>query len=258
VPSSAGRAATAFVSLPLAAVILTAWLKTPAAGTNQLPVPSLDTPQAAATPTATAPAPTPQATLTVMPEEPATPTATSPAPPANPPSPAGPFPALLFLPVFPVSEVAPAVTPPPEPADIDGPPGELAVAPGTKVVWGGCASDGTCLWYNFYWSPTHEAVLQTGEGPDRVQHELCHAHQHWTINQGAPLDPSDYDLQSWYSTPEGQSYTAAVVGLPWPWSNSAVNGIEDFAWTCAYWYLDPAFLRSASPERSDWAAQHLR
>lgn len=128
---------------------------------------------------------------------------------------------------------------------------------GTTVVWGGCASDGTCYPYNFYWAPTREVVMQRGEGQDKVQHELCHAHQHWSINGGAPLDPSDYDLESWYATAEGQSFTAMASSLGWPWSHSAVNGLEDFAWTCAYWYVDPAYLRSVSSERYRWAQQHL-
>ncbi len=140
-----------------------------------------------------------------------------------------------------VSEVLSAVQPPQAPpatASIRGGT-QLPLPDGTTVVQGGCAADGTCYWYNFYWAPTHEVVMQRGEGQHKVQHELCHAHQHWSINGGAPLAPSDYDLASWHSTAEGQSFTAAVAGLSWPWSHSAVSGLEDFAWTCAYWYLDP-------------------
>ena len=133
----------------------------------------------------------------------------------------------------------------------------LPLPGGTTVRYDGCAGDGACYWYNFYWGPTHEAVLQPGEGPAKVQHELCHAHQHWSINGGAPLAPSDYDLGSWYSTAEGQGFTATVAGLGWPWTHSAVNGLEDFAWTCAYWYVDPAHLRASSPERYEWARANL-
>src|SRR3989344_566474 len=145
---------------------------------------------------------------------------------------------------------------PPVPTQV---PGEtyLPVPDGTIVVWGGCASEGECHWYNFYWAPTHEVVMQNDEGQDKVQHELCHAHQHWAINGGTPLSPSDYDLESWYATTEGQSFTAAVAGLPWPWSYSAVNGLEDFAWTCAFWYLDPSSLLEVSPERYKWAVENL-
>jgi len=131
------------------------------------------------------------------------------------------------------------------------------VPDGTTVVSGGCASDGECHWYNFYWAPTHEVVMQHGEPRHKVQHELCHAHQHWSISGGAALDPSDYDLESWYSTAEGESFLATTEGLAWPWSHSAMNGLEDFAWTCADWYLQPAHLLNVSPERYAWAAANL-
>jgi hypothetical protein len=99
--------------------------------------------------------------------------------------------------------------------------------------------------------------MQPDESALKVLHEACHAHQHLSINGGAPLDPSDYDLESWYGTAEGLSYTRAVANLSWPWSNSGVNPLEDFAWTCAYWYSDASSLRSISPARYDWAAANL-
>jgi hypothetical protein len=133
----------------------------------------------------------------------------------------------------------------------------LPLPEGVTVVWGGCASDGECHAYNFYWAPTHEAVMQYGEGEIKVQHELCHAHQHWSINGGAPLAPSDYDLESWYKTAQGESFAAAVARLPWVWSQSAINTLEDFAWTCAYYYLAPASLLERSPARYAWAAANL-
>lgn len=89
-------------------------------------------------------------------------------------------------------------------------------------------------------------------------HELCHAHQHWTISGGAALPPSDYDLESWYGTGEGQSFVAAVAGLSFPWGRSASSGLEDFAWTCAYWYLDPARLQQTGGQaRYIWAKENL-
>jgi len=99
--------------------------------------------------------------------------------------------------------------------------------------------------------------MQQGEAQHKVQHEFCHAHQHWSISRGAPLVPSDYDLESWYSTSEGESFRSAVAGLSWPWSDSAVSGLEDFAWTCSYWYVDPAHLFEVSPERYRWVQEHL-
>ena len=170
-----------------------------------------------------------------------------------------PAPTSTFEPL--VSEVLPATQPsppPPTPTPVRGGT-HLPLPDGTTVVRGGCASDGECHWYNFYWAPTHQVVVQRGEGEHKVQHELCHAHQHWSINAGAPLAPSDYDLESWYSTAEGQSFAATVASASggWPWSHSAVSGLEDFAWTCAYWYLDPAHLFQVSPERYEWAGTNL-
>ncbi len=189
---------------------------------------------------ASAVTPTAEATATATPE----PTASrTPGPTATPTS------------KPPVSEVLPASRPPQSTPHLGGT--RLSVPEGTKVVWGGCASDRECHWYNFYWAPTHEAVMQKGESQIKVQHELCHAHQHWTINGGARLEPSDHDLESWYGTAEGRSFASAVAGLPWPWSHSAVNALEDFAWTCANWYLDPAHLLQVSPERHDWASRNL-
>ncbi len=134
----------------------------------------------------------------------------------------------------------------------------LPLPANTSISRTGCASDGACYWFNFYWAPTREIVLQPGEGPDRVQHEYCHAHQHWSINGGAPLPPSDYDLESWYATSEGQSFMAATAGLSFPWTNSAINGLEDFAWTCTYWYLDPDRLVTVGGQaRYEWMKENL-
>lgn len=69
-------------------------------------------------------------------------------------------------------------------------PAELQMPEGTSVVIGKCASDGECHSYNFYWAPTKETVLQPGERENKLLHEACHAHQHWSINGGKPLEPS--------------------------------------------------------------------
>ncbi len=192
------------------------------------------------------------ATATVAVTPAAQPTAT----PTQEPTPS-PAPEPVASPALkpPVSEVLSA-SEPPQSAPVRS-AAVLPVPEGTSVVWGGCASDGECHSYNFYWAPTYEAVMQNGEGQIKVQHELCHAHQHWSISAGAPLPPADYDLESWYTTAEGGSFVSAIAGLPWPWSHSAVNVLEDFAWTCAHWYLDPAYLLQTSPERYDWAARNL-
>lgn len=199
-------------------------------------VPPTASPTTEPTPTQTTqPTNTPEPTATAVLEPPAKPT-TEPTPTR-------------------ISEVLPAASEP-EPITVRGGTNP-ALPPDTGVSWTGCASDGECLWYNFYWAPTREIVLQPGEGQNKVWHEYGHAHQHWSINGGEPLRPSDYDLESWYQTAEGISYVAAVSGLPWPWTHSAQSGLEDFAWTFGYWYSDPAYLLSVSPERYDWAAANL-
>lgn len=220
----------------------------------------------------------------------ATATLTSPAAPeptsvATPTAPAALEPTSVAVSGRPVAtpvaiRVAPEDTPPAEPTAIveltaaptrisevlpDAQPEPTAVRGGTSlpqpsnvnVNWTGCASDGECHWFNFYWAPTHELVMQPGEPPHKVWHERCHAHQHWSINGGDPLAPSDYDLESWYSTTEGVGYAQAVAGLNWPWTDSAQNTLEDFAWTCGYWYGDPAYLLSVSPGRYAWALDNL-
>ena len=137
----------------------------------------------------------------------------------------------------------------------------LELPAGTRVVRDGvgvgCSSDGQCFYNNFYWAPTHEAVVLKNEGEHKVLHELCHAHQHSEINEGASLEPTDYDLGPWYETVEGQNFINAVGNLPWPWEQSAINTLEDFAWTCAYWFFDPDYLADLSPERYEWAAENL-
>jgi hypothetical protein len=205
---------------------------------------------------------TPTPTVTAHPTAAPTLTATATLPPTQTPQPAAtstpePQPAAPQAPL--ISEVLATVQAPPAPTPVSQVRGgtQVPLPDGTTVVWGGCASDGECHWFNFYWAPTREVVMQNGEGPHKVQHELCHAHQHWSISGGAPLAPSDYDLESWYATSEGQSFAAAVAGLPWPWTQSQVNGLEDFAWTCAYWYQDPGHLLEVSRERYDWAAANL-
>jgi hypothetical protein len=131
----------------------------------------------------------------------------------------------------------------------------LPVPPGTSVNSSGCASDGFCTWYNFYWSPTHEVVMQGEEPWVRVVHERCHAHQHWSINGG---DPTREDLSAWYGTEEAASFGAAATGWPYPYAFTTANNLlEDFAEACALWYTDPVALQDISPSRLDWMAANL-
>jgi hypothetical protein len=199
---------------------------------------------------------------TLVPEPTAEPTLVRRAEPTDTPQPTATSTVVIEPTATPtrISEVLPVEEPPAPPAaqPTTVPGGTNPALPAnTGVRWAGCASDGECLWYNFYWAPTREIVLQPGEGQNKVWHEYGHAHQHWSINRGEPLPPSDYDLESWYKTAEGISYVDAVSGLAWPWTHSAQSGLEDFAWTFSYWYNDPGYLLSVSPARYDWAAANL-
>jgi len=101
-------------------------------------------------------------------------------------------------------------------------------------------------------------VLQPDQSYAKQVHETCHAHQHWSINGGAALSPSDYDLVSWYGTVEGQSFSAAVTDWPWPYAISTeVNRLEDFAESCALYYTDPARLLDISQARYNWMHANL-
>ncbi|MDR7574204.1 MAG: hypothetical protein QN194_14930 [Armatimonadota bacterium] len=134
---------------------------------------------------------------------------------------------------------------------------DLPVPDGLSVSTSGCARDGACYWYNFYWAATREVVLH-GNDTGRLAHEMCHAHQHWTINGGADLAPSDYDLEQWYATAEAASYSRVATDWPWPYQISVrANLLEDFAEACGLWYSDPVMLRRISPARYGWMAANL-
>jgi len=131
----------------------------------------------------------------------------------------------------------------------------LALPDDTTVNTSGCARDGFCRWFNFYWSPTHEIVLQGDEPVIRRVHETCHAHQHWSINGGAPTRE---DLSAWYATAEAASFSAIATDWPYPYAfTTAQNRLEDFAEACALWYVDPARLLTLSPARYTWMAATL-
>lgn len=148
------------------------------------------------------------------------------------------------------------VEPPPTATPVSG--GNLSamqMPSDTTVNDSGCASDGECHWFNFYWSRTHEVVLQGQEPTIRLVHEMCHAHQHWSINGGADTSA---DLSAWYTTNEGESYTAAATGWPYPYEFTTVhNPLEDFAEACALYHVDPARLLDISPARYDWMRANL-
>lgn len=133
--------------------------------------------------------------------------------------------------------------------------GSLPVPANTKVNTSGCASDGECHWYNFYWAPTHEIVTQGQQPEIRVMHERCHAHQHWVINGG---EPTENNLSTWYSTAEAISYKAIAGGWPYSYEfTTKHNLLEDFAEACALYYLDEGLLQSISDSRYEWMRENL-
>lgn len=132
----------------------------------------------------------------------------------------------------------------------------LPLPTNTGISWTGCASDGECHPFNFYWAPTREVVMQPGEPYYKEVHERCHAHQAWAI--GRDLVPSEYDLHPWYSTQEGQQFMTEIgIPNPWPFSHSAINGLESFAWVCGFYYADPQQLHDLCLVCYNWARRNL-
>ena len=138
--------------------------------------------------------------------------------------------------------------------------GVLPLPANVTIRTDGCSiTYGCTIWYNYYDAGSREIVLQGQQSERKVVHEHLHAHQHWSINGGANLAPSDYDLESWYSTQEGQSFMAAVgVPNPWPWSDeSFANGIESFAIVGSFWYTNPQQLHDLCLVCYNWARRNL-
>ncbi len=159
----------------------------------------------------------------------------------------------------------PTAVPPPEPTAepvTGGNLDALTVPPTLTIRYDGCASTGRCYSYNFYESldgVTEIVLANTRQPPSSAIHETCHSHQHWTINGGRSLAPADTDLNAWPDTGEGRSFTAAITGSPFPWGHisTRANTLEDMAETCTWWFLDPAFLKTVSPVRYEWARANL-
>ncbi len=202
--------------------------------------------------------PVPTATPTAT----ATPTSTPTATPTNTPTPTPTSTPTLTPTSVPTPTLTPTNTPrPPTPVPVQG--GNLAALPlypGTTTNWTGVASDGyvntDCPRCSFWWHPTREAVMGPGAGRFNEVHELCHGHQDWSI--GRPLRPSEYDLHPWYETEEGVSWAEVTVG--WPWNNVSTqrNNIEDFAHSCALYYLRPAdLLWIGGSARYEWMRRNL-
>lgn len=132
----------------------------------------------------------------------------------------------------------------------------LPVRPGLTINRSGCASDGKCWGFNAYWWPTNEIVMIPGEPYYKEAHERCHAHQAWAI--GRDLSPSEYDLHPWYDSQEGQTFMSEIgVPDPWPFSHSAISGLESFAWVCGFYYADSQQLYDLCQVCYDWASRNL-
>lgn len=167
------------------------------------------------------------------------------------------------------STPTPTVTPSPSPTATPLPPTPRPVVTDTpvprsgprigsqagSVVWEGCASDGTCYPYNFYWVPTGEIVMQGEQPPLEVAHEWGHRQQHLDLNGGAP---TSIDLAAWYTTSAALSYQAVAQG--WPYPKGTLLGpslLEDWAWAYAYHEVDPGWLAAVSPARYRWMEENL-
>ena len=136
----------------------------------------------------------------------------------------------------------------------------LAVPEGLTVRYDGCSPTYGCsIGTNYYDAGGNVIVFQPHDGwsvEPFWTHERCHAHQAAVV--GRTLQPSEYDLHPWYVTSEGASYMAVVgVPEPWPFSHSAINGIESFAWTCSYYMVQPEKLASVCPVCYSWAREEL-
>ena len=127
----------------------------------------------------------------------------------------------------------------------------------------GCTEYATpqvCKPYNFYWAPSREIVMVVDE-LDRRVHELCHAHQHWTILMETGREPIDVTLSEWVYTEEGRSFLKirSVGWGSWPWGTISTRQdvIEDFAETCTWGLLDPVYLESVDSYRFNWFADRF-
>ena len=141
---------------------------------------------------------------------------------------------------------------------------DLPVPPSTHIFISPmlCMSDGICpkgidsraiAYYN---ATLNEIVAKRALLPLYEQHEVCHAHQHWQINGGG-AEGVTLDLREWFDTPQGRSFLESFARDPWIWNNlSPLMGskeLEDFAWTCALWRLNPQSLQQISSARYEWA-----
>ncbi len=115
--------------------------------------------------------------------------------------------------------------------------------------------DGSCGFYGWQDNIVHikeDCVLPAARYQSTLQHELCHAHQDFSIEA-----EFGQGLGHWSETAEGKSYTVAIQGrgflyYPWGWSL-----VEDFATACSRYYTNREFARTSYPYRSAWMDENL-
>ena len=110
--------------------------------------------------------------------------------------------------------------------------------PGLHVTVGGNS--------NYYDAPSRTVALAPGQSLGIVAHELCHAHQHEMILQ---KDSASDNLWLYFGTSEGMAFLALRNQAP------SVDALEDAAWVCAWYYVDPDRL---TPTGLAWAGEWLR
>ena len=108
-------------------------------------------------------------------------------------------------------------------------------------------------------------------------HEICHAHQHWTMIDAGLLDPGlprRPGQMLFELTPEGEAFFAAAGWQregPMEYSGGAGDAPtgwkvpdwaihfphEDYADVCALWYVDRDLLRTTAPLRYQFAQEWL-
>ena len=117
-----------------------------------------------------------------------------------------------------------------------------------RVDPNGCLANGDCMGAgtNGYNAETRTILLSPDAPVAVLAHELCHAHQHQVVLEGLHKEP-DNTLRTWYLTAEGQDYLK--LGEP-----VRESPLEDAAWVCAWYYLDPSNLTLAE---LSWAERWL-
>jgi hypothetical protein len=106
-----------------------------------------------------------------------------------------------------------------------------------------------------YSGGTHEAILKptTQVGGIVEMHETCHAHQNYTT------DLAGVNFGDWLNTEEGLSYSEAAAGETGAFrvGQDTTDWLENFAGSCALYYVDPANMALLAPVTYAWLHEHL-